>query len=242
MTRTGITRRRAIGAACALAAFGAMGGLALCGSRAEVTLPSDSDAEDPVADVWEDLLSPYPEAVGWLRVAGTRVDVPLMQATEDDPDFWLTHGPDGSRDGEGSVYLDSRCSLASAAAMAYGHHIGDTGRGLSDVHLAYEQSVLDGIGDMTLYARSTGEARALSPVFALSVDKSFGGIQRFGFADDAELRDWLGSLLSQASARVGGADDVVESASRAMTLVTCSSEQAGRRARTLLTFCERGGA
>ena len=228
MAGTGITRRRAIGAACALAAIGAMGGLALCGSRAEVTLPSDSDGETPVADVWEDLLSPYPDAVGWLRGAGTHVNVPLMQATEGDPDFWLAHGPDGSRDGEGSVYLDSRCSLTSAAAMAYGHHIGDTGRALSDVHLAYEQSVLDGIGDMTLYARSAGETRALSPVFALSVDKSF--------------RDWLGSLLSQASARVGGADYVVESASRAMTLVTCSSEQAGRRARTLLTFCERGGA
>lgn len=240
--RRTVTRRRAIGVSCALVALAAAA-LAQQGRDAEAS-PSRGGAGvgSSGGESWEELLSPYPDAVGWVRVSGTRVDAPLMQASGDDPDFWLSHAPDGTPDREGSVYLDSRCSTSTQAAMAYGHHVGDTGRALSDVHGAFSQDAFDGIGGMTLYVRATGEERTLSPTLAMSVDKSYADIQRFGFADDDSLHGWLGGLLSQASASSGDAEALIAAATRAMTLVTCSSDTAGRRARTLLTFCEGGEA
>ena len=165
-----------------------------------------------------------------------------MQASDDEPERWLHHAPDGSADPEGSVFLDSRCSTSAAHALAYGHHVGDTGRMLSDLHRAYEQATFDLVGELTLYVRETCEVRTLAPAFAMSVDESFADIQRFGFPDGQSLREWLSSLLARASAASGAADALVASATSAVTLVTCSSERAGQRSRTLLTFCEGGGA
>lgn len=68
----------------------------------------------------------------------------------------------------------------------------------------------------------------------MSVDKTFADIQRFDFADDAELRAWLLALGEGASAYREGWQDACGSAGRALTLVTCSSDWAGQRARTLL--------
>ena len=78
--------------------------------------------------------------------------------------------------------------------------------------------------------------RAPPPAFSLSVDKSFAGIQRFDLAGAAETRAWLADLSAQAGARAEGCDDLCEHATRAVTLVTCTGNFAGGRARTLTVF------
>ena len=76
----------------------------------------------------------------------------------------------------------------------------------------------------------------LHPAFSLSVDKSFAGIQRFDLPGAAETRAWLADLSAQASARADGCDDLCAHATRAVTLVTCTGNFAGGRARTLTVF------
>lgn len=100
---------------------------------------------------------------------------------------------------------------------------------------AWRQEKFDTLGDMYWSTPDGGTVR-LHPAFSLSVDKSFAGIQRFDLTDAAETRAWLADLSAQASARADGCDDLCAHATRAVTLVTCTGNFAGGRARTLTVF------
>lgn len=100
---------------------------------------------------------------------------------------------------------------------------------------AWRQEKFDTLGDMYWSTPAGGTVR-LHPAFSLSVDKSFAGIQRFDLTDAAETRAWLADLSAQAGARAEGCDDLCEHATRVVTLVTCSANFAGGRARTLTVF------
>lgn len=64
------------------------------------------------------------DTIGWVRIAGTAIDYPVMQ-TPDDPDFYLTHGFDGEYSAYGMIYMDAGCSLKEECHnyLLYGHHM-----------------------------------------------------------------------------------------------------------------------
>lgn len=180
------------------------------------------------------LSSLCPGAVAWLTVGNTPISYPVMQAADDDPDFYLSHDAWGEASGDGVPYLDSRCTGTSQHLFVFGHHIIFTDRVFSPIYRAYEQSVLDGIGDAVWDDGTRGTSFA--PIMAMSVDKEYAPVQRFFFSTDAELRDWLLSMEPRASARTDGWREKIASARRVLTLVTCSSDLSGQRRRTLLFF------
>lgn len=61
--------------------------------------------------------------VGWLTIAGTQIDYPLMQGT--DNQFYLSHDSDGEYSISGSIFLDYRNhpDLSDPCNVIYGHHM-----------------------------------------------------------------------------------------------------------------------
>ena len=44
---------------------------------------------------WDVIEEKVPNTKSWLKIEGTHIDNPVAQATEDDPDYWLSHNING---------------------------------------------------------------------------------------------------------------------------------------------------
>lgn len=64
-----------------------------------------------------------PDAVGWLRIAGTVIDYPIVQG--EDNDFYLTHLADGTPNSSGSIMLDraNAGDFSDTVSILHGHHM-----------------------------------------------------------------------------------------------------------------------
>lgn len=175
-----------------------------------------------------------PDLVGHLAVEGTPIDTPVVQArTGDSGDFYLTHDAWRQPDPLGCPYLERSCQPDGRHILVYGHHIIGEDTGFSPIYRAYEQDVFDTIGDISWNIKG-GEER-FTPLFARLVDEGFSEIRRFGFTGNGDLRDWLLELCKDAEAQSEGVKERAREASRALTLITCSSDKAGEDLRTILT-------
>lgn len=195
-------------------------------------LEEESNADVKLNLDW--LQSYCPGAVAWLRVANTSISYPVMQASGDDPEFYLSHDAWGEASGDGVPFLDSRCTNESDNLLVFGHHIIFTNRVFSPIYRAFDQQVFNGIGEATW---DTGNGyTTFKPLMAMSVDKEYAPIQHFKFTSVSEMRAWLTSMESAATAHSDGWTEDISSAKRVLTLVTCSSDLSGQRRRTLLIF------
>ena len=195
-----------------------------------------ASADDTVSEDPSEELRALPDgAAGWLAVAGTSIDRPVMQAAGN-PDFYLSHDEDGEPSAFGSLYLDQRCAPGHIHLMVYGHHVLDMPDEMfSPIHDAYLPEVFEGIGEARLQEAGSDSMGSWQALCALRVDSSFTEIQRFGLEGDG-FRQWLEGIVATADARAVGADGLVAEAARCLTLVTCSSAVGGQRWRTLLLF------
>lgn len=185
---------------------------------------------------WEALRARNPDISAWVSVDGTPIDYPVVSPREGDPQgFYLNHDFDRNWSFAGCPYLDPRGTAYGRHALVYGHHLNFDSEMFTYLRDAWRQEKFDTLGDMRWSTPAGGTVR-LHPAFSLSVDKSFAGIQRFDLTDAAETRAWLADLSAQAGARAEGCDDLCEHATRAVTLVTCTGNFAGGRARTLTVF------
>ena len=79
---------------------------------------SGSDAASdgaPTVD-WEFWLSVNPDIVAWVSVPGTDIDYPVVQASADDPTFYLDHDVYRCWNPYGCPYLDAGCAGRGLAA------------------------------------------------------------------------------------------------------------------------------
>lgn len=181
---------------------------------------------------WDALRAENGDVVAWLTVDGTSIDYPVMQ-TRDEPERYLNRSFWGGWSLAGTPFLDHRADADGDHALVFGHHIAYQDVAFTPIYRTWRQPEFDGIGTV-IWDTPGADEIAFTPVFAMSVDKTFADIQRFDFADDTELRAWLIALGEGASAHREGWRDICSGASRVLTLVTCSSDWAGQRARTLL--------
>lgn len=173
----------------------------------------------------------------WLEVSGTTVSVPVVQAAEDAPDFYLSHDQNGNKSPLGCAFIDARVERGSLLTVIYGHNqIGGSGM-FSPLRRMPEQALFDTLKNATLWD-GTGKKRTYYPVCALKIDAGNTDIQRFDIADVDELKPWLHSFITQATAK--RADTVSQSSSvkRVLALITCSSARPHQRERTLVLFAQ----
>lgn len=69
-----------------------------------------------------DLLSMNPDCFGWLSIAGTNINYPVMH-TPNEPQKYLNKNFYGEYSQSGVPFLDSRCSPDSTNLIVYGHNM-----------------------------------------------------------------------------------------------------------------------
>lgn len=97
------------------------------------TTPETAPAPAPsqtarVLPAYRALYEENPDLVGWLRIEGADVDLPVVQ-TPGDNEYYLRRGFDGYYAPGGTLFLDERCSVApedpTADWLVYGHNMSD---------------------------------------------------------------------------------------------------------------------
>ncbi len=75
---------------------------------------------------WQALKRANPDVIGWLQVKGTAINTPIVQAPENDPEFYLTHNLYKEPSMYGCAYLDAGClaDFSSPHNVIYGHNMG----------------------------------------------------------------------------------------------------------------------
>lgn len=61
---------------------------------------------------------------GWIKVPNTNIDLPVLQASVADPEFYLSHDYQKAKSQYGSIYADANSPMLSSSAQAtilYGH-------------------------------------------------------------------------------------------------------------------------
>ena len=136
---------------CMIAAVCLLGAAAFCGFRIYSHYAHESEQEEvfekiaevveqaqtgesETADVLfteeETVLAEYGELylqntdmVGWLSIAGTNINFPVMQ-TPNDPNYYLKHNFEKEYSDLGTPYVQENCDLLTSDNLViYGHHI-----------------------------------------------------------------------------------------------------------------------
>lgn len=85
--------------------------------------PADApEAEPERLALYRPLAEENPDLVGWIAIAGTAVNYPVMQRPGDGR-YYLTHGFDGGLAVGGLPFLDEGCGLDDPALLVYGHYM-----------------------------------------------------------------------------------------------------------------------
>ena len=221
----------ALGAAALLFAGCALAALMLMHGRAADTPPSPTirDVSDllggqehdgdgfPVVD-WDWWKSENPDVVGWITIPGTSVDHPIVQAPEDDPDYYLCHDAHGEWNWYGAIYLDADCAgsglMGSANAVIQGHHM-DDGSMFAPLACYGDEEWASGHAVVLV---QTPEQKAKLAVLAADVADASSEPKRVLFADAEDYLGWARETVSGSSV-VLDAETVPE---RMYTLATCS--------------------
>ncbi len=182
-----------------------------------------------------DLLTQNSDAVGWLNIENTPVSYPLVQASAQRREWYLTHDFWNRRNVAGCPFIDDRCSVSSQHVLVFGHHLGSSDSMFSPLATAWKTRVFSNLG-MASIELVNDVAYRFRPFCALHVKKDFEPIQRFEWPDDTGLHSWLCQILKEASAEAADAQKQVEKARQILTLATCSNAIAGQRERTLTVF------
>lgn len=81
-----------------------------------------SEGEDVLAK-YKELYLQNEDMVGWISIAGTTVNYPVMQ-TPNEPNFYLKHNFEKAYSDLGTPYMQENCDLAESDNLViYGHHI-----------------------------------------------------------------------------------------------------------------------
>lgn len=70
---------------------------------------------------WDALRKVNPEAIGWMKIDGTNIDTPVVQATDNDKYLYTSF--DGGQDERGTLFLDKdyKWNPNSRNSVIYGH-------------------------------------------------------------------------------------------------------------------------
>lgn len=85
-------------------------------------LTADEETPD-ILDEYKTLYNNNKSLIGWIKIDDTLIDYPVMQSANED--YYLTHNFDQKKDNNGSIFIDSECSIwpKSQNIIIYGHNM-----------------------------------------------------------------------------------------------------------------------
>ena len=84
--------------------------------------PQNSGKTEPMVRNLQPLFKRNSDCVGWVYIAGTKINYPVMH-TPEEPGRYLKKNFDGKKSAAGVPFLDYRCTLRSDNLIIYGHNM-----------------------------------------------------------------------------------------------------------------------
>lgn len=167
-------------------------------------------------DYWQSLNS---DVIGWITIPGTQVDAPILGASKDAPDYYLSHDVYRNYNPHGAIFLDAECGkdLSSRNAVILGHHFsGDTAMTSFGVVADYkDKSFAEGHATILI---QTPHSKTIHNVRFAQIVKGWEPNKRTGFTDETDFRQWYGESLKDAAMVL----DSDSEPSKVVSLVSCS--------------------
>ena len=180
---------------------------------------SGSDAASdgaPTVD-WEFWLSVNPDIVAWVSVPGTDIDYPVVQASADDPTFYLDHDVYRGWNPYGCPYVDAACDgVGGMSAVVFGHNMGGGFVAMFADFARYSDEAF-ARSHPTIELQTPNGAMELS-VSAVDVIDGSENAKRTDFSSADEMRAWYAQRFEECDVRISND----ENASQLFTFVTCS--------------------
>lgn len=163
-------------------------------------------------------------AVGWLYCAGTVIDYPLVQHTENE--YYMDHASNGQKSDSGAIFLDCRNSsaLLDEQIMIYGNPMAD-GSMFGSLLSYKDQAYYAAHPSMHLI---TGNRTYRIDVFAAHAASPDISNYPTWFLDKTARKQYIDAAIGKSSIKTSvsmGENDVL------VSLVTCSDYEAGDNAR-----------
>ena len=166
---------------------------------------------------WEYWLSVNPDIVAWVSVPGTDIDYPVVQASADDPTFYLDHDVYRGWNPYGCPYVDAACDgVGGMSAVVFGHNMGGGFVAMFADFARYSDEAF-ARSHPTIELQTPNGAMALS-VSAVDVIDGSENAKRTDFSSADEMRAWYAQRFEECDVRISND----ENASQLFTFVTCS--------------------
>lgn len=180
-------------------------------------------AEPEILPEYASLYEEYPELIGWIRVDGTQIDLPVMQAA--DNEYYLHKSIDGTEDINGTLFLDCRNDAVNQSTnlIIYGHNMksgamfGGLKQYLEDSYVSEHETIQFD----TIYEKQTYQVIAVCLSEVGYQDE--GAYRYYNFIDaesEEEFQAFMGNI--RTCAVYDKTQDVTKSDSL-LTLSTCNS-------------------
>ena len=183
-----------------------------------------SAAPLPEAD-FEALRAINPDTVAWIRIEGTSLSLPVVQA--EDNEYYLDHIFDGSRSSVGCPYLDCGNSpdFSDSCSIIYGHNRRN-GAMFAPLLGYAEQSWFDEHPSVTLILPDGGYTVRIFSVLYADPDEAGSDTSpwRRSFESEEEFFGWAAALAARSVVDCGD----TPSGGRVLVLSTCDNSPDGR--------------
>lgn len=166
---------------------------------------------------------------GWLSIAGTNVDYPVV--CSDNTDYYLTHTFNGTKSSLGTLFSLGKTSYSASKNIAiYGHHITGSGQKMFKPLLSYkDKSFWNNHRTIVL---DTLSGRRCYTIFAvINMENDDWDPSTADFISNDEFMDFINRAKGQALYDTGVS---VSASDRILTLITCDRSYAGKDSRLVV--------
>lgn len=168
-------------------------------------------------DPFESLLELNKDVVGWIKIPGTEIDYPVVQA--EDNEFYLDRNLKKESSSRGSIFMDYRNSndVKDYNTVIYGHHMKDGSMfaGLS----SYKNRSF--YADHAFIEYDSLKQPIRWQIFSVYIAEPSDDFLQVSFSNDVEYTQYLDKIINRSIYETGVK---VTKDDRILTLVTCSYE------------------
>ena len=180
---------------------------------------SDNNSQETNNDInWDVVQEKVPNTKSWLKIQGTHIDNPVAQATEDDPDYWLSHNINGYYSQSGTIFFGEESN--DKVNIIYGHKMNMYGLMFNELGDKADQANFNNLGNVLLWTKETG-LEGYTPIAAKRVNAHETDLRNVPSMSDENRLEWAKQFYNNASATDSVSWDDVK-AKKLLFLVTCS--------------------
>lgn len=179
----------------------------------------DSNSQEANNDInWDVVQEKVPNTKSWLKIQGTHIDNPVAQATENDPDYWLSHNINGYYSQSGTIFFGEESN--DKVNIIYGHKMNMYGLMFNELGDKADQASFNNLGNVLLWTKETG-LEEYTPVAAQRINAHETDLRNVPSMSDENRLEWAKQFYQDASASDSINWDTAKG-KKLLFLVTCS--------------------